>query len=129
VLPRETRLVKAIQGMGCRARLHICGNTRKILRGTGQVGADIVDLDFLAPVHEGRAAMGPQQVLLGNIDPVRTLRDGTPDSVREAVADCHRQAGARFIVGAGCEVPRGTPRENLLAMTAYARAPLPVSRG
>jgi uroporphyrinogen-III decarboxylase len=66
--------------------------------------------------------MGPDQVLLGNIDPVRALRDGTPESVTEAIAACHRDAGPRYIVGAGCEVPRGTPPANVLALTEYARS-------
>ena len=41
--------------------------------------------------------------------------------LKAALAECHRQAGAGYVVGAGCEVPRGTPRENVLAMTHYAR--------
>jgi uroporphyrinogen-III decarboxylase len=100
--------------------LHICGNTRKILAGMGQAGADIVDLDFLAPLSEGRAAMGEDQVLLGNIDPVRVLRDGTAESVTAALEECYRQAGRRYIAGAGCEVTRGTPVENIRAMAQFA---------
>jgi uroporphyrinogen-III decarboxylase len=38
------------------------------------------------------------------------------------VAECHRQAGDRFIVSAGCEVTRDTPAENLHAMLRYARS-------
>ena len=121
VLPQECKLVAAIRATGARVRLHICGNTRKILRGMGQTGSEIVDLDSMVPIAEARAAMGPHQVLLGNIDPVRVLRDGSPDSIKAALAECHRQAGAGYVVGAGCEVPRGTPRENVLAMTHYAR--------
>lgn len=117
----ECRLVRAIHEAGALARLHICGNTRRILHGMGRTGADIVDLDFLAPLHEARAAMGEGQMLLGNIDPVRVLRDGTPESVTAAIAECHRQAGRRYIVGAGCEVPRATPPQNLMAMATYAR--------
>jgi MtaA/CmuA family methyltransferase len=121
VFQRECELVQAIHGMGCLVRLHICGNTRRILRGMGRTGSDIVDLDYPAPLDEARSAMGPEQMLLGNIDPVRVLRDGTPESIEAALAECHRQAGPRYIVGAGCEIPRGTPRENVLAMTRYAR--------
>ena len=120
VFPFEKQLMDGLRAMGAKMRLHICGNTRKILAGMGQLGADIVDLDFLTPVEEARAAMGPRQILLGNLDPVRSLRDGTPESVTAAVAECHRQAGARFVVGAGCEVPRGTPPENVRAMAEYA---------
>ncbi len=120
VLPFEKRLVAEIQAMGARVRLHICGNTRKILRGMGSLGADLVDLDFLSPMAEGRAAMGPGQTVLGNLDPVRVLRDGTPELVHEQLGACFRDAGPRYIVGAGCEVPRGTPDANLRALAQYA---------
>ena len=65
--------------------------------------------------------MGQNQVLLGNIDPVRVLREGSPESVAAALAECHRQAGPRYIVGAGCEVPRDTPPKNLRALCRYAQ--------
>ena len=102
-------------------RLHICGNTRRILAGMGSCGAEIIDLDFLTPMDEGRAAMGSDQILLGNIDPVRTLRDGIPERVTSEIAECHAKAAPRYIVGAGCEVPRGTPPANVRAMLEYAR--------
>ena len=121
VLNGERRLVAAIHEAGALARLHICGNTRRILGSMDRTGADIIDLDFPAPVGDARALMGDKQVLLGNLDPVRVVRDGTPDSITSGLAECHRQAGARYIVGAGCEIPRGTPPENLLAFSRYAR--------
>jgi uroporphyrinogen-III decarboxylase len=71
---------------------------------------------------EARAASGADQVLLGNIDPVRALRDGTPESITAALEECWQAAGPRWICGAGCEVPRGTPHENLLAMARFARS-------
>jgi MtaA/CmuA family methyltransferase len=121
VWPYEKKLVDALHSEGIKTRLHICGNTRRILERMGKLHCTIVELDSLSPVSEGREKMGPEQVLLGNIDPVRVLRDGTPESVYEAVGQCHRQAGERFIVGAGCEVPRETPPANLQAMVRYAR--------
>jgi len=121
VLAFEQRLIAGLHALGVPVRLHICGNTRKILGGMAQAGAEIVDLDFLTPLGDGRAAMGDAQVLLGNIDPVRLLRDGTPESVEAAIAACHAEAGTHYIVGAGCEVARGTPHENVEAMGRYAR--------
>jgi MtaA/CmuA family methyltransferase len=121
VWPYEKRLVDGLHALGTKVRLHICGNTSKILAGIGQLRCEIVDLDYFVSVTDARRAMGPEQVLLGNLDPVRTLRDGTPQSIAFAVEQCHRQAGARYIVGAGCEIPRGTSPENVLALTRYAQ--------
>jgi MtaA/CmuA family methyltransferase len=122
VLPYQEKLVAEIKAAGARVRLHICGNTRKILGGMGSLRCDLVDLDFLTPMTEGRSAMGPGQVLLGNLDPVRVLRDGTPAGITGQLEECYRAAGPRYIVGAGCEVPRGTPAENLHALGAFARS-------
>ena len=115
-------MVDALHAMGTRVRLHICGNTSRILGGMGRLGCEIVDLDFKASLAAARQAMGPQPVLLGNLDPVAALRNSTPAAITAAIAECHRQAGPRYVVGVGCEVPRDTPHENLLALRDYARS-------
>ncbi len=125
VWPYEKRLVDGVHALGGRVRLHICGNTRFALEGMGRLGCEVVDLDFLSPMGEGRRKMGAEQVLLGNVNPVLVMRDGDPAAVTAAIAECHREAGPRFIVGAGCEVPRDTPHENLRALGDYARSHAP----
>lgn len=120
VWPYEKKLIDGIHEMGALVRLHICGNTRAILGNMGRLKCDIVDLDFLAPLEEGRKEMGAGQVILGNIDPVRVMRDGDADLVSSTVAECHRRAGERYIVGAGCEIPRDAPEENIRALHDYA---------
>ncbi len=122
VWPFEKELVDGIHALGARVRLHICGNTNSILEGMGRLGCDIVDLDFMVPMAAAREKMGPQQVLLGNIDPVRVLRYGTPDDVIAGLRQCHQESGERYIVGAGCEIPRDTPAENVEAMLEYAKS-------
>jgi MtaA/CmuA family methyltransferase len=121
VLPFEQKLIAPIRALGVKTRLHICGNTRRILKGMGTTGADMIDLDYPSPLAEARAAMGETQVISGNLDPVRAVRDGTPESVAVAIEACHRAAGRHYIVCAGCEIPRGTPPANLHAMVEYAR--------
>jgi MtaA/CmuA family methyltransferase len=125
VWPYEKKLVDGIHALGGKVRLHICGNTRRILEGMGKLGCDIVDLDSMAPISEARQQMGPKTILLGNLNPVAVLRNGDAAGVTAAIAECHRQAGAPFIVGAGCEVPRDTPAENLRALCAYAHSHQP----
>jgi MtaA/CmuA family methyltransferase len=121
VWPYEKKLVDGLHQLGTKVRLHICGNTRFALAEMGRLGCEIVDLDYPAPVAEARAQMGPNQVLLGNINPVQILLNGTPETVTRAIAQCHRDAGPRYIVGAGCEIPRDTRPENVQALAAYAR--------
>jgi MtaA/CmuA family methyltransferase len=120
VWPYEKKLIDGIHNLGAAVRLHICGNTRSILENIGRLCCEIVDLDYLVPVSEAREKMGPTQVLLGNIDPVSVLQDGTPEQIYKAIEQCHNQAGSNYIVGAGCEVTRGTSLENLRVLRDYA---------
>ena len=121
VLPYETRLVQGIHNLGGRVRLHICGNTSRLLSEIGTLGCDYVDLDYMVPMDVARKQMGAKQVLTANIDPVKVLRNGTPDLVTETLAKCLEETGPNFIVGAGCEVPRDTPLANLEAMRDFAK--------
>jgi MtaA/CmuA family methyltransferase len=120
VWPYEKLMVDAIHAMGARVRLHICGDTNALVDGMGRLGCDIVDLDYPVDMAQARARM-PGQVILGNVEPVGVMRNSTPEMVTEALAECHRAAGPRYIVGAGCELPRDTSAANVRAMCAFAR--------
>lgn len=121
VLPREQRIVEAIHEAGAVARLHICGNTRHLPSLMPQTGCEIIDLDYLFPIEEARPAMGQEPILLGNFDPVAALPDAAEEQVYDWCRRCHEACGERHIVGPGCEVPPGTPPENVMAMLRYAR--------
>lgn len=44
------------------------------------------------------------------------MRYGNPDAIREGVGRCYVAAGFPYMVCAGCEIPSGTPRENVEAL-------------
>jgi MtaA/CmuA family methyltransferase len=116
VLPYERRLIDGIHAQGGSVRMHICGNINRILAPVGSLKCEMVDIDSMVSLSAARAAMGPDHVLAGNISPVKVLRNGTAQTVAEAIHRCHAEAGERYIIAAGCEVPRDTPPENVLAM-------------
>lgn len=125
VRPFQKQLVDGLHALGTRVRLHICGDTRQLLPGIAKLGCDIVDLDSLVPISQARSLLGEDCVLLGNLNPVTVMRNGNPEVITRAITECHQQAGARFIVGAGCEIPRDTPVDNLRALCSYAHATRP----
>ena len=125
VMPYEKKMVDALHAMGVPVRLHICGNIRRSLADIGTVGVDMTDIDSMVPLSEARAAMGNSAVLAGNLDPVKSVRNSTPEAIAAAVAQCQKEAGAAFIVAAGCEIPRDTPEANVRALQQYARSHRP----
>ncbi len=122
VYPRVRRMVDAIHGAGAAVRLHVCGDTSHLLRTFGELGADILEIDFPVPFGDVRPRVGPQATLLGNLHPVAAVRDSSPERIRADLARCYEVAGPRYIVGAGCELPPDTSPENLRAFAAFAKS-------
>ena len=111
-LPYEQRIFAAVHAMGALTRLHICGNTTRILPDMIDSGADIVDLDWMVDMQSAAACFGDRAAFCGNVDPVAIMLQGTPETVYAATRACAEMGGPRWISGAGCEVPDGTPAEN-----------------
>jgi uroporphyrinogen-III decarboxylase len=122
VLDWEKKWVDSIHQMGSLVRLHICGNTNAIFPFLSEVKADIIDLDSMAMITGARKNIGKDRALAANTDPFRVLQSGTPADVTAGFARCFADAGrTRYMVNAGCEIPRATPPENLRAMRDFAR--------
>jgi MtaA/CmuA family methyltransferase len=120
--PWHAKIVAAMREMGLKTRSHICGNTSKICEARARLGYDILDIDSLVAPELARQKMGPDTIILGNVPTVAVMEKGTPEDVRQTAAACHRALGERFILGAGCEVPRTTPIANMDALSQYAHS-------
>ena len=116
IFPREQRLFSAIHEAGGLVRLHICGDTTHLLPYFARLEADIVDLDWQVDMAAARKTIGPRKVLTGNLDPTSEVKFSTPERVREGLLRVYRQVGLPYMAGAGCEIPSGTPNENLKAL-------------
>ena len=115
VAPLEQRLFKAIHDAGALVKLHICGDINSIIGHMPETGADVIDVDWMVPLAEARHKVGPEVALCGNFDPVAVLQQSTPEAVAQAARRNIADAGERFILQPGCEVPPATPQANLRA--------------
>lgn len=120
ILPREQWLVREIKAYKpeahTRVRLHICGNITHLLPGISTLGIDIVDVDHMVDMEYARSVLGTATALAGNIDPVAGVLRGTPELIRQKMRETYEKVGNPFMANAGCEIPSGTPKENLLAL-------------
>ncbi len=114
-LPYERRVFEAVHQMGGIARLHICGDTNKLVGDMVGSGADIIDLDWMVDMATAIRRFGDQVSFCGNFDPVSVMFQGTPEMVYEATQACILSGGERSFSAAGCEIPNGTPHANINA--------------
>ena len=115
VLPLEQKLFDAIHNAGAAVKLHICGNIKNHVELIAKGGVDIIDVDWMVPLDQTRKLIGADITLCGNFDPSGVLLQGTPQSVAEAARKCIKAGGRKFILMPGCEVPPGTPEQNIRA--------------
>jgi len=116
VFPREKKIIDGIHEAGGIVRLHICGNTTHLLPYMAKLGAEIIDLDWQVDMKKARQILGEKTVLAGNIDPVNAVMKATPEQIIKHVHQIYSDVGNPYMVGAGCEIPPGTPYENLKAL-------------
>ena len=86
------------------------------LEGIARLGVDVRDVASMVGIAAVREAVGGRIVIAGNISPGDGVLHGTPDSIRRELAEIRARAGAPYMVNAGCEIPPGTPSENLEAL-------------
>lgn len=122
-LPFEQKIIEQAHAAGLPHILHICGNTRPILKDIVETGADGVELDYKTDMHAAHDILKDKMCFVGNIDPSGVLALGS-------VADVERETAQlldvfsdtpRLILNAGCAIPPNTPPENIEAMIRTAR--------
>jgi uroporphyrinogen-III decarboxylase len=76
----------------------------------------MVDIDSLTDIGLAREHLGPDVMILGNLEPVEFfLKRGPADIIAELEA-CAAKVGSKYVIGAGCEIPPGTADANVRAM-------------
>lgn len=105
------------------AFLHVCGNTTAIIPQIAETGADCLSYDHAVDVSAAKEEAGKRIALMGNIDPVKYMMQGSPEAIRK---ECFRilDAGAQdggYILAPGCETPISSPDANVIAMGEAGR--------
>jgi MtaA/CmuA family methyltransferase len=120
--PYERRVVEGIHAAVGLIKLHICGNTSRLLDQMAGAGADLYNIDYMVDLAAAKRVFATHgQCLKGNLDPVEHLMRSTPERCEARSHDCIRIAGPRgYMLSAGCEIPAATPDA---VMEAFCRAP------
>lgn len=115
IMPLHAKLVERVQEKGGFARLHVCGDTNRLLPRTLGTGTKILDVDHAVRMDEAAEQLCPGQALCGNLDPAGDILYGTPESITQKVDDIFAKTLNRAIISGGCDIPPDTSADNMRA--------------
>jgi len=120
-LPYEQRVAEAAHKAGGMVKLHICGDTLRLLPDIVKSGCDLFNVDHMVPLDEAaKIYAANKKAFKGNADPVLLLTQ-TPDECFETALRCIKTAeGMPYMLSAGCEIPAGITDENFAAFISAA---------
>lgn len=104
--------------------LHICGKSRGVWADLRDMGVSNFSVDNREDLGQLKGALGDVALISGNVPPVDVMLNGSIDDVVESVRRCLLAASdspCGYVLGLGCSMAPGTPRENIEAFFYAAR--------
>ena len=116
-LPYDKRICESIHKEGGLVKLHICGDTKRLVDDMITSGCDLfnvdhmVDFEFAAKMYHGA-----RKAFKGNLNPVSDILYSTPEGCQDIARNCIQKAkGYPYMLSAGCEIPTEVDDEVFMA--------------
>lgn len=117
-------LVAAVQDDAFLVVLHNCGPTVPLGPSMVSTGARALHFGNSVAMADVVTQVPPDRLVCGNVNPSGTFRLGNPESMAQEVGSLLRsmEPYPNFVLSSGCDVPPGTPLENVDAFFAALAA-------
>lgn len=111
------KIIDAVQDDTFSVILHNCGNTGHCTDAMIRSGAAGLHFGNKADMVEALETCPKDLPVMGNIDPVGIIQQGTPEKVYDAVTELLGKTAEydNFILSSGCDVPPHVPIDNIKA--------------
>lgn len=115
------KLVADVQDDSFGVIYHNCGNATKLmLPQIADIGAIAYHFGDAVDMEEICKGMPSDSLVMGNVSPAKTLRGGTPETVRAETLSILEKCSKypNFVISSGCDIPPDTKWENIDAFFA-----------
>lgn len=116
--PYVKKIREAVEDENFVVIYHNCGNNVALLiNNISKVDAAAYSFGNAIDIENTLKALPEDRMIIGNIDPAGTLRNGTPEVIRKEVLELLERCSEypNFVLSSGCDIPPQTPIENLQA--------------
>jgi uroporphyrinogen decarboxylase len=109
------KIVEAVQDENFIVILHNCGNTVKLVDSMVSTGAAGFHFGNAVKMKDIMPQIPPDRIGFGNIEPSGVFRSGSRAEMKQKVTDLlnDMKPYPNYILSSGCDVPPGTPLENV----------------
>lgn len=116
--PYVKKIREAVEDENFVVIYHNCGNNVELLiNNISKVDAAAYSFGNVIDIENTLKALPEDNMIIGNIDPAGTLRNGTPEVIRKEVLELLERCSKypNFVLSSGCDIPPQTPIDNLQA--------------
>ena len=111
------QIVNDVKDDGFIVVYHNCGNTIPLVESIVGIDADVYHFGNTINLEEMLKLMPKDKIVMGNVDPARVFKNGTPETVYNTTLSllekCHRFEN--FVISSGCDIPAGSSWDNINA--------------
>jgi uroporphyrinogen decarboxylase len=101
------KIVEAVQDDNFILVYHNCGNTIPLISSILTTGASAFHFGNAIKMADMLKFIPTDKMVMGNVDPARQFRNGTPESVREETIKVLNACTSykNFVISSGCDIP------------------------
>ncbi len=110
------KIIEAVQDENFIVIYHNCGNsTVYMIDNILEVNASAYHFGNAIKMSDMLPHIPADKIVMGNIDPAGQLRDGTPETVRDATLEILNACAQypNYVISSGCDIPPSAKWENI----------------
>lgn len=115
--PYVKRIREAVEDENFIVMYHNCGNIEPLMDSIKDIDAVAYSFGNAINMEVPMEVLPAEKMIIGNIDPAGTLRNGTPEQIRKETLELMERCCKypNFVIASGCDIPPMTSLENLQA--------------
>lgn len=115
--PYVQKIREAVEDENFVVMYHNCGNITPLMQNISDIDAVAYSVGNAIDIEEALKVIPQDKMVIGNIDPAGTIRNGNPETVYKETTDLLERCGKypNFVIASGCDIPPVSPMENIQA--------------
>lgn len=115
--PYVNKIREAVEDDDFIVLYHNCGNIEPLMENVKNIDAKAYSFGNAIDIEETLKVFPQDKMIIGNIDPAGTIRQGTPEQIRKETLELMERCCKypNFVIASGCDIPPMSPLENIQA--------------